>query len=136
LLQKEVSENGIEHSLLFFKAQACQARKVKEVLDMYATSTGQPINPSKCYIRFGEACPVLTRLEVKGVLEVTQEATETKYLGLPTPEGTMDKGKFQSLQARLAKCPVEWDDIDKLQAAKEILIKDISHIIPLYVMSL
>jgi hypothetical protein len=47
----------------------------------------------------------------------------------------MDKGKFQSLQAKLAKCLVEWDDNHKSQAAKEVLIKSIAQAIPLYVMS-
>ena len=47
----------------------------------------------------------------------------------------MSRGKFESLQARLAKCLVEWDDNHKSQAAKEVLIKAIAQAIPLYVMS-
>jgi hypothetical protein len=47
----------------------------------------------------------------------------------------MSSGKFQSLQARLAKCLVEWDDSHKSQAAKEVLIKAIAQAIPVYVMS-
>ncbi len=84
---------------------------------------------------FGDSCPLNQRVEVKAALEVTQESFEAKYLGLPTPEGRMTKGKFQSLQAKLAKCLVEWDDNHKSQAAKEILIKSIAHAIPVYVMS-
>ena len=75
---------------------------------------------------FGDSCPLNQRVEVKDALEVTQESFEAKYLGLPTPEGRMTKGKFQSLQAKLAKCLVEWDDNHKSQAAKEILIKSIA----------
>jgi hypothetical protein len=128
LLQKEVSTNGIEpikicrqapgvshllfadDSLLFFKARGGQTSRIKEVLDLYATSTGQLINPSKCSILFGNSCAANVREEVKGVLQVSQETFETKYLGLPTPEGRMTKGKFQSLQAKLASYLVEWDD--------------------------
>jgi hypothetical protein len=120
---------------LFFKANGGQAAKVKEVLDIYASSIGQLINPSKCSIMFGEACPLVTRVEVKQVLQIQQETFETKYLGLPTPEGRMNRGKFESLQAKLAKCLVEWDDSHKSQAAKEILIKAIAQSIPVYVMS-
>jgi hypothetical protein len=61
--------------------------RVKEVLDQYASSTGQLINPNKCAIFFGESCPVQQRNEVKGALNITQELFEPKYLGLPTPEG-------------------------------------------------
>jgi hypothetical protein len=84
---------------------------------------------------FGNSCPSERRVEVKGILEVTQETFETKYLGLPTPDGRMNSGKFQSLQAKLAKCLVEWDDNHKSQAAKEVLIKAIAQAIPVYVMS-
>jgi hypothetical protein len=69
------------------------------------------------------------------VLGITQELFESKYLGLPTPEGRMNSGKFESLQAKLAKCLVEWDDNHKSQAAKEVLIKAIAQAIPVYVMS-
>jgi hypothetical protein len=71
LLHNEVNANNIEpirvcrnapgvshllfadDSLLFFKAQDAQAIKIKEVLDIYASSTGQLINPAKCSIMFG-----------------------------------------------------------------------------------
>jgi hypothetical protein len=75
------------------------------------------------------------RKAVKEVLGITQELFESKYLGLPTPNGKMNRGKFESLQPRLAKCLVEWDDNHKSQAAKEILIKAVAQAIPLYVMS-
>jgi hypothetical protein len=42
---------------------------------------------------FGNSCPSERRVEVKGILEVTQETFETKYLGLPTPDGRMNSGK-------------------------------------------
>jgi hypothetical protein len=106
LLQHEVQSNsikpvkicgrapGISHllfaddSLLFFKVQKEHATRVKETLDLYASSTGQLINPSKCSILFGNSCPVDSRSEVKTVLQVTQKSFEAKYLGLPTSRGT------------------------------------------------
>jgi hypothetical protein len=72
---------------------------------------------------FGDACPQARRIEVKQMLQFEQETFESKYLGLPTPDGRMSRDKFQSLQAKLDKCLVEWDDTHKSQAAKEILIK-------------
>jgi hypothetical protein len=60
-------------------------------------------------------------MEVKHQLQVTQETFEAKYLGLPTPEGRISKGKFQSLQAKLAKCLVEWDDNHKSRQLKRSL---------------
>jgi hypothetical protein len=114
LLQMEVSLNniapikicrrapGISHllfaddSLLFFKAQAEQAARIKYILDIYASSTGQFINPGKCSIMFGNSRPIPIRQEIKGVLQLSQETFETKYLGLPTPEGRMSSGELTS----------------------------------------
>jgi hypothetical protein len=87
---------------------------------IYASSTGQLINPSKCSIICGQACPDARRVDVKNTLNVVQETFETKYLGLSTPEGRMGKDKFESLQAKLDKCLVEWDDNHKSQVAKEV----------------
>jgi hypothetical protein len=89
LLQHEVANNtidpviicrhapGVSHllfaddSLLFFKAQQDQAIRVKEVLDLYASSTGQLINQSKCSIIFGDSCPLHHREAVKEVLAIS-----------------------------------------------------------------
>jgi hypothetical protein len=124
LLQREVDSGnivplkicrrapGISHllfaddSLLFFKANVEHANKIRAALQLYASSTSQLINPGKCSIMFGNSCPMPIREEIKGVLQDVQETFEAKYLGLPTPEGRMTRGKFQSLQAKLAKCLV------------------------------
>jgi hypothetical protein len=76
---------------------------VKTILDTYSSHTRKLINPEKCSIIFGNSCPCLGR-EVKVTQHVTQEAFETNYLVLPAPERRMSSGKFQSLQAKLAKC--------------------------------
>jgi hypothetical protein len=121
LLQKEVESNGItpikvcrrapgilhllfaDDTLLFFKASGDQALRIKQTLDIYASGTGQLINPSKCYILFSASCPHETQEQVRQILEVGHQAFEEKYLGLPTPDGRMHKGKFESLQSRLSK---------------------------------
>jgi hypothetical protein len=154
LLQKEVQTGaitpikicrrapGISHllfaddSLLFFKAQANEAVRVKTVLQEYATSTGQLINPSKCSIFFGDSCAQEIREQVKRVLSVEQEAFDSKYLGLPTPHGRMDKGKFESLRSSLAKSLMEWGDNHLTQAAKEVFIKSIAQALPVYIMGI
>jgi hypothetical protein len=91
---------GISHLLfaddtfLFFKAKGAQANCVKQVIDTYALSTGQLINPAKCSIQFSRLCPVGVQEEIRGILDVQRGGFEDKYLGLPTPEGRMNRGKF------------------------------------------
>ena len=44
-------------TLLFFKATIQKATAVKEIIHAYEGSKGQLINPAKCSILFGQACP-------------------------------------------------------------------------------
>jgi hypothetical protein len=100
---------GVSHllfaddTLLLFKASQEQVVHVKEALDTYASCTGQLINPSKCSLLFGDSCPSETKEEVREDLAVTSLIFEEKYLGFPTPDGRMSRGKLQDLQAQLTK---------------------------------
>ncbi|KAM0908155.1 hypothetical protein ACQ4PT_015643 [Festuca glaucescens] len=154
LLQKKVQEQsiqalrvcrrapGVSHllfaddSLLFFRANPEEAGQVQEVLNIYARSTGQLINPGKCSILFGETSSMEEREAVKQVLQVTQETFEPKYLGLPTPDGRMSKSKFKSLQEKLIKRLIQWGEIYLSLGGKEVLIKAVAQAIPVYVMGL
>ena len=90
-------------TLLFFKAEEEQAKKVQEVLNMYERVTGQCSNPDKCSALFGPSCVVDIQDSIRAVLHTGVSTFEEKYLGLPTPEGRMSKGKFQNLQTSLTK---------------------------------
>ena len=59
---------------------------------------------------------------------------EEKYLGLPTPEGRMHKGRFQNLQVKLMKRICIWGDGYMAQAGREVLIKAVAQSIPTYIM--
>ena len=132
---------GISHllfaddTLLFFKADSEQAERVKHVLEIYDKGTGQVINPNKCSILFSPICPTSTQECIKGTLQITQATFEAKYLGLLTPDGRMSKGKLKSLQERLAKCLMEWEDNYLSMGGKEIKIKAIAQALPVYIMS-
>jgi hypothetical protein len=153
LLRKEVLANqiepvkvcrrapGVSHllfaddTLLFFKASQQQAQHISDVIDTYATATGQLINRDKCSILFGPNCPEATGTLVKQILQVRPDVFEDKYLGLPTPQGRMHKGRFQNLQERLLKRMLAWDGLHS-QAAKETLIKSVAQSIPTYIMGI
>jgi hypothetical protein len=65
-------------------------------------------------------------------LRIQRGDFEDKYLGLPTPEGRMNRGKFQNLQAKLCKRILQWGDLS--QGGKEVLIKAVAQALPTYIM--
>jgi hypothetical protein len=69
---------------------------LKDVLQRYERGIGQQINPSKCSIMFGADCMQENMELVKQILQVEHIAEEEKYLGLPTPEGRLNKEKFKT----------------------------------------
>jgi hypothetical protein len=129
---------GVSHllflndTLLFFKASSDQAERVKSVIDTYASATGQLINPSKCSILFSAGCNELIQAQVRGVLNVMKPEFEDKYLGLPTPEGRLTRGKLEVLEAKLVKRLMLWGDLS--QGRKEILIKAVAQALPMFIM--
>jgi hypothetical protein len=124
---------GISHllfaddTLLFFKANPAQAVEVKNVLDLFAQGTGQPINPAKCLIMFKAEEHEGDHMEVRQILQVERTVLDEKYLGLPTPKGRMKGDRFQPLKERLSKRLQDYSEKFMSAAAKEILIKAVVH---------
>lgn len=133
---------GISHllfaddTLLFFKANNQRAEVVKQVLEDYAQSTGQLINPAKCSVMFGPSSSAQICDSIRDILQIAQNNFDDKYLGFPTPEGRMRKGKFQSLQQRIWKRLIQWGESLLSSGGKEVLIKAVVQAIPVYVMGL
>lgn len=92
-----------DDSLLFFRSIREQAERVKQVLDCYCRSKGQLINTRKCSLFFNSTMVPENMEQVRTCLGVQECSFDTKYLGLPTPEGRMKAEKFQPTEERLAK---------------------------------
>jgi hypothetical protein len=69
---------------------------------------------------------------VRVVLHVQKQEFEDKYLGLPTPDGRMTRGKFDDLQAKLMKILMMWGDMS--QGGNEILITAVAQALPTFIM--
>jgi hypothetical protein len=109
----------VDDCLMFFRAKPDQALVIKGTIDAVERGTCQMLNANKCSLLFNDNCLVATQNEVRQILEVSRQSFEDKYLGLPTPEGRMNKGKFDSLQAELSKRIMQWNDLS--QGGKEIM---------------
>lgn len=132
---------GISHllfagdTLLFFRANAVEAAHVRAVLERYAAATDQIVNPNKCSIMFGPSCSEVNKQEVMHTLKVVNASFEEKYLGFPTPNGRLSKGKLKSVQQQLTKRIIQWGELMS-QAGREVLIKAVAQALPTFLMSI
>jgi hypothetical protein len=133
---------GISHlmfaddCLLFFKANPGRATVIKSAISIFENGSGQLLSANKCSLLFSESCPEQCQQQVRQILEVTRESFEDKYLGFPTPEGRMKKGKFQPSKDRLSKKMNYWAERFMSMGAKDALIKSVAQAIPNHIMSI
>jgi hypothetical protein len=98
----------VDDMLLFIKAIEDQAIRIKEVLLTYERGTGQQMNPMKCSMMFGSRCQESVKARVLQILQVPNTMVEERYLGLPTPDGRMNDGKFKTTKQRLTNRCSSW----------------------------
>jgi hypothetical protein len=131
---------GVSHllfaddTLLFIKATEDQANKIKEVLSTFEKCTSQLINPLKCSMMFDRDSSMTNKDKVLDILRVPNTTTEEKYLGLPTPEGRMNKEKFKTTKQILVNRCSSWVEKNMSMAAREVLIKSVAQAISTYTM--
>jgi hypothetical protein len=126
----------VDDTLLFMKATKDQATVITKTLRWYEQYTGQLINPSKCSMVFGSLCSVEHHEKVVSILNVPHTVAEEKYLGFPTPDSRMGKGKFKTTKERLVKRFSNWAERHMSAGAKEVPIKLIAQAIPTYAMGI
>jgi hypothetical protein len=119
---------------VFIKATEEQAVRIKNVLKTYEECMGQLVNPSKCSMMFGKNCSDMVKERVLQILQVPNTVVGEKYLGLPTPNGRMNDGKFKSMKQKLVTKCSNWAKKNMSMAAKEVLIKSVAQAIPTYTM--
>jgi hypothetical protein len=113
----------MDDTLMFIEAKEEHAALVKEVLHKFKNGTDQQINPSKCSMMVGAGCESTDRGQIMEIVQVANIAQEEKYLGLPTPQGHMNKDTFKSTKERLPKRFSSWAERYMSLGAKEVLIK-------------
>lgn len=94
---------------------------------------GQLLSSSKCPFLFSDQCPKQVRTDIKGVLEVEITTFESKYMGLPTPEGRMKDELPISYGQTWERCN-NWNGRFMSYAAKEVHVKSLVQTLPSFTM--
>ncbi|XP_031106177.1 uncharacterized protein LOC116010810 [Ipomoea triloba] len=124
-----------DDSLLFFKANAQEARAVKQCLNRYEEMSGQVVNYHKSSVCFSINTMVEHREEVVAILGVAQTANFGKYLGLPTFVGRNRKAAFAYIEDKIRQRVNSWNKKLLSQARKEVLLKSVAQAMPTFSMS-
>lgn len=92
-----------DDNFLFFKAPTVEATNIKSLLVNYEKCSGQSINFQKSGAYFSANFKSNTKKEISDILEVHNDLTNTKYLGLPSLIGRSKKHVFSYLKEKARK---------------------------------
>jgi len=102
---------------------------------LYEDCSGQTINKDKSSIMFRKNTKAANKHHLMAGLDITTEARNDKYLGLPVYMGKSKAKTFMYLKERVWKRVQGWKEKLLSKAGKEILIKAIAQAIPTFAMS-
>ena len=124
-----------DDSLLLMEANLQSVETINSILQIYEEGSGQMINRDKSSVMFS---PNITRNMKNLLLQVLglgTEATDGKYVGLPTYIGRSRTKCFAYIKEKILKRLQGWKERLMSMAAKEILIKAVAQAIPTYAMA-
>ncbi|XP_071932935.1 uncharacterized protein [Coffea arabica] len=96
-----------------------EAKQVKEMLQIYAISSGQLVNFEKSAVYFSRNIPKTRRAEIYQELESLKEATNGRYLGLPMAIGRTKNQVFGYIKSAVIKRLKGWTNKMLSMAGKE-----------------
>ncbi|PKA54867.1 putative mitochondrial protein [Apostasia shenzhenica] len=125
-----------DDSLLFFRATIEEAQKIQSILEIYRGVSGQEVNLDKSGLYFSKNTPRERRLLLRRLLNVKEEISIEKYLGLPPMVGKAKRKAFISIKERISHKIEGWKERLLSIGGKEIMIKAVAQAIPTYAMSI
>lgn len=123
-----------DDSLLLVRANGGTAVQIQAILNMYEQVSGQTINKGKSAVLFSPNTSDEDRFAVKETLQISNEAMNDRYLGLPVHVGASRSGTFSYLKDRIWQQIMGWKEKMLSKAGKEIMIKAVAQAIPTFAM--
>jgi hypothetical protein len=125
----------VNDSLLFYKANSMEWKRLTKILEKYGEASGQRLNKDKPSIFFSRNTSPSRRIEISQLLGIHATQSYNKYLGLPTVMGKSKSNAFRNIKNKVWKCLNGWKTKFLSQAGKEILLKAVVQVILTYCMS-
>jgi hypothetical protein len=124
----------VDDMLVLFRADAAAARRLKNVLDMFAAATGLVINFHKSTLVSMHADSAMVD-EVRGVLGCTLESFPQNYLGLPLSCKKLSATAFAPLIAKADRYMSGWRVALLSAGGRIVLITAVLNALPTYAMA-
>lgn len=124
-----------DDSFIFCKATIEEVGEIKRILQNYELQSGQAINFQKSGVYFSSNVRTDKQTEMRNLLEVHNDLSEGKYLGLPSLIGKSKRRVFNFLKDRMWSKIQGWNAKCLSKAGKAVLLRNVAQAIPSYAMS-
>lgn len=124
-----------DDSLLLGKSSQSEAEEIMRCIELYGEALGQRVNFQKSSIIFGSKVPEETKTRVTAVTGIEQEGGEGSYLGLPECFSGSKRKLLSFIREKLQGRLNGWFAKSLSQGGKEILLKSVGLVLPIFAMS-
>ena len=123
-------------SLLFCEASIGECQRLLDIMGQYEEAFGQAINRQNTSLFFSKNTNEEVKREIQQLLRERVMNNCEKYLKLPMACGKSKVDSFKETHDRINKRVMGWKEKLISKAGREVLIKTIAQVIPLYSMGL
>ncbi|XP_072064316.1 uncharacterized protein [Arachis hypogaea] len=101
----------------------------------YEEVSGQVINLDKSSVFFSKNTPLSVRDQLAALLSIPHVGCQNKYLGLPAVVNRSKKETFNFVKDKVLQKLQHWKRALLLASGREVLIKAVATVVPLYTLS-
>ncbi|KAL4340013.1 hypothetical protein GQ457_08G033300 [Hibiscus cannabinus] len=124
-----------DDSIVFIRNSEREASRLKEVLRLFAESSGQRINFGKSTVFYSPSTPSADRHRISAILGIAEVFDPGIYLGVPLRVGKNKTNIFGFLNEKVDDRVSGWTKRLLSFGGREIFLKSVAEALPLYIMS-
>ncbi|KAL4352786.1 hypothetical protein GQ457_06G015250 [Hibiscus cannabinus] len=121
--------------IVFIRNSEREATRLKEVLRLFADSSGQRINFGKSTVFYSPSTPSADRHRISAILGIAEVFDPGIYLGVPLRVGKNKTNRFGFLNEKVDDRISGWTKRLLSFGGREIFLKSVAQALPLYIMS-